>query len=309
MPEYGMLVACWPGGFAFTGLLKIGQSEVWSCMKNKRRTWSRGLWGVACVLISTVRLVAEEKSPLSLDLRSDFYSAYVWRGKALDKHGVVQPSVIAAFDAQEIGSFSAKVWSNWDLSQRSGDSKATRTGGGINVLNFTPSYQKTFGPVDFTLGNIWYTFPGDGFPEHSGSTPELFAILACPNRWVTPSLSVWYDYGHVGGAFLEDNPLKDLYGRAALNKSVTVTDRIRAGGTVLVGAGSSHYNAVRYCGSDEGFTDYQMSVTLTYAVTGAFSIGGSLEYTGLIGGTWGLDRHALSPDEILRGGIHFRWLF
>ncbi|MDX9868781.1 MAG: hypothetical protein RBT78_12750 [Kiritimatiellia bacterium] len=271
--------------------------------------WGRCLWGGACFLLLAAELPAAEKNPVSLDLRSDFYSAYIWRGRALDKHGVAQPSVIATYDAKDIGLFSAKIWSNWDLSQRSGDSKATRTGGGINVLSFTPSYRKALGPVDFTLGNTWYVFPGDGFPEYSRSTPELFVILAYPNRWVTPSLSVWYDYGHVGDAFLEDNPLKDLYGRAALDKSVVLTDRLRAGGTVLIAAGSSHYNNVRYCGSEEGFADYLMSVNLTYAVTDAFSVGGSLDYVGLIGGAWGLDRHAISPDEMLRGGIHLRLLF
>ncbi|HPW76240.1 MAG TPA: hypothetical protein PLJ32_09715, partial [Kiritimatiellia bacterium] len=261
---------------------------------------------VALVMVAALSVCAEEKLPVSVDTRTDFYSAYVWRGRALDKHGVVQPSVIATYDAQEYGAFSAKVWSNWDLSQRSGDSKATRTGGGINVLNFTPSYSRAFGPVDVTVGNIFYTFPGDRWPKNSNSTYELFTTVAYKNPVVTPSLSVYYDYRGVGGSFLEDNPLKDLYSRAALSKSVAVTDRIRADGTALIGAGSSHYNNVRYCGSGEGFTDYLVSFALTYALTEALSLGGSLEYTGLIGGAWGLDRHALSPDEIVRCGIHLR---
>ncbi|HPB11837.1 MAG TPA: hypothetical protein PLT74_11290, partial [Kiritimatiellia bacterium] len=90
---------------------------------------------------------ALEKSPLSLDARADFYSAYVWRGKVLDRHAVAQPSAIATYDAREYGAFSAKFWVNWDLSQRSTKAKATRTGGGINVFNFTPSYARAVGPV------------------------------------------------------------------------------------------------------------------------------------------------------------------
>lgn len=250
----------------------------------------------------------EEKFPLSLEARTDFYSAYVWRGKALDKHAVMQPQATATFDAGEVGSFAFKVWSNWDLSQHSGG-KETRTGGGINVLNFTPSYTKTFGPLGVTVGNIWYTFPGDGYPKNSNSTKELYVTLAYKHELATPSLSVYYDYWGVGGGFFEDNPLKDLYARAALDKSVRLADRWRAGGTVLLGAGASRYNAVRYCSPGEGFADYQASVFLAYSVTDALSIGGTLAYTGLIGGALGLDRSAMTPNEIVWGGINLRCVF
>lgn len=266
-------------------------------------------WRTSLALCAALWAQAEEKSPLSLDARTDIYSAYVWRGKALDKHGVAQPSVIGTVDAQDWGAFSLKLWSNWDLSQNSGDSKETKTGGGINVFNVTPSYTKSFGPLGVTVGNIFYTFPGDGYPKNSKSTYELYTTVAYRNPVVTPSLSVYYDYRGVGGGFLEDNPSKDLYARAALDKSFRLADRVTAGGTLLAGYGSSHYNQVRYCASDEGLADYETSVFVSYAVTDSFSIGGKLAYTGLVGGAWGLDRQNLSPDEIVWGGINLRWLF
>ncbi len=151
---------------------------------------------------------AEEKLPVSLDARTDFYSSYVWRGKVLDRHAVAQPSVITTYDAQEYGAFSLKFWVNWDLTQRSSKPKATRTGGGINVFNITPSYSRAFGPVDVTIGNIFYTFPGDGYPKNSNSTYELFTTVAYKNPVVTPSLSVYYDYRDVGGSFLRTIRLK-----------------------------------------------------------------------------------------------------
>jgi len=266
---------------------------------------------VAAVLLMAVALsvCAEEKLPVSLDARTDFYSSYVWRGKVLDRHAVAQPSVITTYNAQEYGAFSLKFWVNWDLTQRSSKPKATRTGGGINVFNITPSYSRAFGPVDVTIGNIFYTFPGNGWPKNSNSTYELFTTVAYKNPVVTPSLSVYYDYRDVGGSFLEDNPLKDLYIRAALDKSVPITERLRAGGCVLLGAGTSRYNAVRYKSPGEGFADYQTSLFLSYAVTENFSAGATLAYTGLIGGAWGLDRSACSPDEIVWGGVNLRLLF
>jgi len=264
---------------------------------------------VAVALLAVGFTRAGEKSPLEFDVNAGFYSAYVWRGKALDKHAVSQPSAVATFDAQELGAFSLKLWSNWDLSQNSGDSKETKTGGGINVFNVTPAYTKTFGPVGVTIGNIFYTFPGKGYPKHSNSTYELFTTVAYKNPVVTPSLSVYYDYRGVGGGFLEDNPLKDLYARAALDKTVRLADRLTASGTVLLGGGTTHYNAVRYCSPGDGFADYETSVVLSYAVTEALSVGAKLAFTGLVGGGWGLDRHAISPDEIVWGGVNLRWRF
>ncbi len=266
-------------------------------------------WILPLALMIVACTYAEEKSPLSLDVKTDFYSAYVWRGKALDKHAVMQPSAIGTYDAGDWGAFSLKLWSNWDLSQHSGDSKETKTGGGINVLNLTPYYTKSFGPVGVTVGNIFYTFPGNGFPKHSNSTYELYTTVSYKNPVVTPSFSVYYDYRGVGGGFMEDNPFKDLYLRASLDKTIRLADRLTAGGTLLAGYGTSHYNAVRYCSPDEEFADYETSVFLSYAVTDAFSVGGKLAYTGLVGGDWGLDRSAISPDEIVWGGINLRWRF
>lgn len=268
-----------------------------------------GVWAVPLALTVSARAHAEEKSPLSFDVKADIYSAYIWRGKALDKHAVVQPSVIGTYDAQDWGAFSLKLWSNWDMTQNSSDSRETKTGGGINVFNVTPSYTKTFGPVGVTVGNIFYTFPGDGYPKNSKSTYELYTTVAYKNPVVTPSISVYYDYRDVGGSFLEDNPAKDLYVRAALDKSVRLADRVTAGGTLLAGYGTSHYNEVRYRNSEEGLADYEASVFVAYAITDSFSIGGKLAYTGLVGGAWGLDRHAMTPDEIVWGGVNLRWLF
>ena len=191
-------------------------------------------------------------------------------------------SVITTYDAQIWRVL--EVWVNWDLVAFL--KPGHRTGGGINVFNITP-------PTAGRSG-LWMSRSATSFTrsramviKEQQQPYELFTTVAYKNPVVTPSLSVYYDYRDVGGSFLEDNPLKDLYIRAALDKSVPITERLRAGGCVLLGAGTSRYNAVRYKSPGEGFADYQTSLFLSYAVTENFSAGATLAYTGLIGGAWG----------------------
>ncbi len=267
-----------------------------------------GMWIIPLVLMTATWIHAAENRPLSLDMKTDIYSAYVWRGMVLDRHAVAQPSAIATMNMQNAGSFSAKVWMNWDLSPGSSHFKVTSADDGVNVLNFVPSYTKAFGPVDISVGNTWYTFPDTGKPKKPSNTDEFFLTMKYKNTFATPSLSVYYDYRSVRQSFQEDNPLKDLYARIALDKIIPLSKSFSVGGTVLLGCGTSHYNAIRYCSPGGSLVDYQTSVYMSYACTDTFSIGTTLVYTGLFGGDLGLDLDAVSPDEIFWGGVNLRWL-
>ena len=200
-----------------------------------------------------VKAVKEEKSPLSFDIKLNTKSAYVWRGKVLDKDPVTQPSVIGTLDLDDYGSFSMKLWSNWDLSTKQSNSKTTKNNGGINVFEYVPYYSKDFGPVGVTIGSIWYTF----YPRTVNSTREVFLTLAYKNSIVTPSITAYYDYWEVGDGFLKDNPYDSTYARAALNKTISLNEKLALAGTALLGAAGSHYNEVRYRSNNgEGFADY-----------------------------------------------------
>jgi hypothetical protein len=262
------------------------------------------------VSVCAVNAQNAESSPLSFGVTADFYSSYVWRGLTLDRHAVFQPGATATLALPEdAGSISLNVWTDWDLSQKtSHNTTTTRTGGGINELDFTLAYSKDVGPVGLSVGHIWYTFPGGGWTKHSYSTEELYVSAAYNNDVVTPSLTLSYDYNFIGEGFLSDNLFKDLYGAAALSKNVAINDQLTVGGAASLGAGASHYNA-GYYGSDEGFTDYQFKVYAAYALNDTFTVGATLAFTGLIGGDWGVNRHGLSPDEILWGGINLKASF
>jgi hypothetical protein len=269
-----------------------------------------GILLAAAILITATATLAQEKEekklPLSFDMWLKTSSAYVWRGKVLDKDPVTQPSVIGTLDMDDYGSFSMKLWSNWDISTKQSNSRTTKNNGGINVFEYIPSYSKDFGPVGVTIGSIWYTF----YPRTINSTREVFLTLAYKNPIVTPSITAYYDYWEIGDGFLKENPYDSTYCRAALDKTISLSDQLSLSGSALLGAAGNHYNEVRYKSENgEGFADYEFSTCLTYALNDNFSIGGKLAFTGLVGGAAGLDRHNISPDEQLWGGINLRCLF
>lgn len=246
---------------------------------------------------------AKEESPLSFSGTLDIYSAYVWRGMILDQHAVAQPGATATFDMGDAGSISANVWMNWDLSQKSGHSKTTRSGGGIDELDFTLSYSVDVGPVGLSVGHIWYTFPGGGWPKDSYSTEELYVSASYNNDIVTPFVQVYYDYNFVGQDFSAD-PFECLYANMGLNKSFEVTDQFSVGGALSVGWGANEYNNA-YWGSEEGLSDYQAKVFCSYALTDNLTIGGTLAYTGLFDTSYGLDRDdASTPESLVWGGVN-----
>jgi hypothetical protein len=247
---------------------------------------------LAAIMVASVCAVsaqeAEEGSPLSFDVTADIYSAYVWRGQVLDKHAVLQPGATATFDLKDAGSISANVWMNWDVSQKSKHTTATRTGGGINELDGTLSYSKDFGPVGFTVGHIWYVFPGAGWPKDSYSTEEVFVSLAYNNDVVTPYVNAYYDY----------NVIKGAYVNAGLNKEVAVNDQLTLGGDLSLGGGSSHYVNGYFGEHSTSLTDFNAKLYASYALTDTFSVGATLAYTVVADS----DLHA-KGDNIGDGGI------
>ena len=238
----------------------------------------KNLMVLAAVLAASacaVRAQEEAGSPLSFDATADVYSAYVWRGMVLDKHAVLQPSAKANLNLGDAGTISAKVWMNWDISQKSGHApQPTRTGGGINELDFWLSYSIDVGPVSLDAGHIWYTFPGNSWPNHSYSTEEVYLRAAYNNDVITPYIGVWYDYNFADG----------FYGKAGLSKEVKVNDRLAVGGDLSLGAGASHFVAA-YTGNavhDGALADANAKLYTSFKLNDTFAIGATLAYTYIV---------------------------
>jgi hypothetical protein len=244
--------------------------------------------------ICTVSAQEAEGSPLSFDVTTDIYSSYVWRGLVLDKHAVVQPGATATYDLGDVGSISANVWMNWDVSQKSKHTTSTRTGGGINELDGTLSYSKDLGPVGFTVGHIWYTFPGGGWPSDSYSTEEVFVSLAYNNDVVTPYANAYYDY----------NAIKGTYVNAGLNKEIAVNDQLTVGGDLSLGGGSSHYVNGYFGDHSTSLTDFNVKIYSSYALNDTFSVGATLAYTVVVDDDLDGKGDNIGDSGIVWGGIN-----
>jgi hypothetical protein len=246
-------------------------------------------------VVSACAVQAQEgKSPLSFDVSADVYSADVWRGIVKDKHVVGQLGATADVDMRDAGKLSLDVWSDWDLSQKSGHSPTTRTGGGIKELDFTLRYAVDVGPVGLRAGHIWYTFPGGGWPNRSYSTEEIFVSAAFNNDIITPYVIAYYDY----------NRVKGTYANAGLNKEIAANDRITVGGDAWLGGGSSHYVNKYFGDHSASFTDLNVKGYVSYKLTDNFSVGATVAYTVVVDNDLHTKGDYMGDCGIFWGGIN-----
>jgi len=130
-------------------------------------------------------------------------SRYVWRGQTLSEGLVLQPSITASW-----GGFSANLWSNIDLDAVEEDDDDIV----LNETDLTLSYDLALGPVGVTLGVIHYDFDG-------GDTQEAF-VSAAYDTFLSPSLTVFYDFDEGDGAFAvlaveQEIPVTDAFALTA----------------------------------------------------------------------------------------------
>jgi len=234
-------------------------------------------------------VVAAESSPLSFEATLDLYSAYVWRGCVITDEPVYQPGGSIGYDLGDLGSISAGVWANFDMT----DANNTRSTGGLNELDYTLSYAKDLGDFSLEAGNIWYTFPKSNGPDYGNSTEEVYGKVAYNNDIVVPSFALYYDYNVVEG----------FYGSFALAKDFEINDQVTAGLFGSIGAGDEDYVRAYYGSSDAAVLDGNLGAYISYAINDNFSIGATLVWTSLIDSDV-RDQGAYHEEDMLWGGIN-----
>lgn len=185
----------------------------------------------------------------------DVTSAYIWRGLTFNDGIVVQPSI----DIASRG-FGLNVWGNLDVD----DYNDTLDSGEFSEVDLTGSYSFTMGPVDASVGYIEYLFPNGG-----ESTSEIFATTGIDiGSGFSASLELYYDIDQVD----------DFYATAGVGYALDINEKfaLELGGLVSY-VGEDF--AIAYAGgSKNGFFNYVLSASLSYAVSDALSAGVNLNY-------------------------------
>ncbi len=206
-----------------------------------------------------------EATPLAVDAEVSLFSAYVSRGQVSSDRPVVEPQVKV-----EKNGFTLMFWGNFELTDRN---DARRK---FNEVDLFAGYAATVGPVDLYAGVAEYLYPntsteatdadGQTTTVSEPSTRELFIMAEAPNLWVKPSIELYYDFGEADG----------FYAVAALEKTVTLLDRLTLTPGFSTGWGSAPYNDYFFDRNQDALNDGNVFATLTYAATDAWQLSGTL---------------------------------
>jgi len=207
---------------------------------------------------TAVDVAVEDATAYSLSASFDpaFVSQYVWRGIALNKETVIQPSLTLACN-----NLSLNVWSSMDMTDINGYKND------VNELDFTLDYSSSFSLINYSAGVVRYTFPETDFV----STTELYLVLSSEktgNMWV----SLFQDVAAVEGSYVSIGNGTSL--------QLGTFPGIDVSGSLNWGS-SKHNNF--YYGYDNGaMTDCNVSISSTFGIGSYLSVTPSITFASLI---------------------------
>lgn len=200
---------------------------------------------------STPALAADATAALDLN------SAYVWRGQTFNDGFVAQPSIDVA---TELG-IGINVWGNLDID----DYNDTLDSGEFSEIDLTISYAKSFGKLDLGVGYIEYLFPTTETGGAEGTREVYLSLAYGLPASLSVGLDIYYDFDEV----------EDYYNVLSVGWGMDL-----AQGLSLEAGLSAAYAGDEYCADEgAGFYDYNVSLSLGYAITDALSVALNLNYT------------------------------
>ena len=236
-------------------------------------------------------------------LQVDALSAYVWRGQVLNDEAVFQPSLNVAAS----NGLSFNTWANWNLTDSLGENSKNE----FNEVDLTVSYDVPVKVVDLTVGAAEYEYPNQtvaAADETSSafalpSTREAFVSVGKEDLLLSPSATVYYDFGAVNA----------FYGLISISQSFEATKELSFDVTLSVGAGDSDYNTY-YFGVDKvKLNDGNAKLGASYAFTESLSVSAYAMYTYLLDSS--IRDSAKENDayfnkgDILSGGVSLAYGF
>jgi outer membrane scaffolding protein for murein synthesis (MipA/OmpV family) len=232
-------------------------------------------------------------------------SAYVWRGQVLNDEAVFQPSLTASAD----NGLSFNAWSSFNLTDSLGKGLERE----FSEVDLLGSYDVPVKVVDLTIGAVEYLFPNqtlvteneDGTTSSASvpSTREAFVTVGKEDLLLSPSASVYYDFGQVNG----------YYGMVSVSQGYEVTKELALSATLSVGAGNSDYNQTYFGVDDTALNDGNAKLGASYAFNESLTVSAYAMYTYLLDSD--IRDAAKSNDvyfnkgDILSGGVSLGYGF
>ena len=244
-----------------------------------------------CVALATI-VVMMTAAPMGnaayATVGADVNSAYVWRGVTVNDDAVLQPSI----DVTHSSGWGVNVWGNWDIGDNNG---ALADDKEFSEVDFTLSYGIPAGTVpidvDLTIGNITYVFPNGG-----EETNELFLNIGKSVELGVPldvGVNLYWDWDQVD----------DIYADVTVGHSHAASDQLSIGLNGVLGYAGSDF-AAAYGGTDSGLFNWEVSVSLDYALQDNLGLSGFVAYTD------SADDAVLPEQETdIYGGVgaHYSW--
>jgi hypothetical protein len=212
---------------------------------------------------------------------ADLNTSYVWRGLTFNDSFVLQPSADIALPAN----FGFNVWGNFDLDDYP---QGGIESGDFSEVDLTLSYAipEEWERVDLGIGLIEYLFPGGG----SGTREVYGDITVSLVEGLSAAVFFTYDFDEV----------EDYYGNVSLSYGYAVTEELSIDLTGLVGFAGKDFAAFYNGGTSSGFNEYDISLSLAYALNDATELGAFIAHTDK------LDEDVLPADTVdvdFYGGI------
>lgn len=231
-------------------------------------------WASVCILTmfvfgSVSTALAEEgaEEGISVDLNTDFFSKYIWRGQLLTDDWVFQPSIDVGYKT-----LSLSIWGNMDLTNYNNQD------GEFSEIDYTLEHSDKLPPIgeikglNYSLGAIHYTTHGNDCPDMT----ELFWGLGF-DCLLNPSMKVYHDTDKAERTYLLFS-VGHSFEKMAEISGMPVGMEIGAS----LGWGSRHYNSYYWEIENSGLNDLAISVSFPVEIADGWTFTPSVNYVNLV---------------------------
>lgn len=195
-----------------------------------------------------------------VSVSADLNQGYVWRGMTFNDGLVLQPSI----DASLPKGFGINVWANMDIDDYDGAMDDDE----FSEVDITLYYSLEAGGFEFGAGIIEYLY------AHQ-STEELGALPGTREVYVSVSRAIIEGVSATAEVYYDFDEVDDFYAKLALAYSATISDQLGLECTGSIG----NIGTDMSLGEEGGLNEFTLSATLSFSITEALSVSGTLGYT------------------------------